>query len=435
MEKGKKDEVRYSAGAGVESKDWFEGKEDVREVVKNPLPEPLVAKEVKTPKKVVETKKAEATTELPDLGKIKTRKLTKKDIAEQEKEYQKRKKYSEQAGKRLTEIEVEVAKIREKFPDWELVPKVREEMEGLEKERQTITGIEDEGLQAHIGLSQYIEEIREAVKSENLDKVDVLVEKAVELGRYKDGSPEEAVGKSNVIYYGRRVLIPVSETPATKAVATELRKLVTASKDWRRDAFREAVKALKARADSTLTPWNIAHHHPVEHGKVYHERHRKEIQKKDEEKMIVPGVRFTVEVVKKEKGDILLPDEIVGPKRYQRLFADLKKEKRFLPLNVLREFLITGRLSFRTRIPEDDFRNLLNFARLIRDVVEEQEEEQILKREAAAVRAKEQKKAEEKVKTPTKKTQKRKVEVDTSFTGILLEREVRIGLTADPIKM
>ncbi len=418
MEKEKKGERKFVAGAGVESDDWFEGRGMKKEVVRNPLPEPLVVKVKKTPEKVVEPVKTETTTELPDLGEIKTKKLTKKEIAEQEKEYLKRKKYSERAGKRLTEIDVEIENIREKFPDWDLVLKVREEMEGLTRERQTITGIKDEGLQSHIGLSQYIEEIREALKEESLDKVDALVEKAVELGRFRWGTEEEAEGVPNKVYYRRGVLLPFSQSDATKAVAIELKNLVKASKSWRRDVYKEAVKALKAKPVD-MTVREMVHHHPEMTsalvGEVYcflpaYERK----DKKSGQVRRVSEAHFLVEC----DGEVVKPIEAAG--RLQKVFVEWRSKKRFLPVRFLR----SGRVS--ETVTEEVKDDLIRFLGLLRAVYWREQEDYKLEAEAATARTKEQKKAEEKVKTP-------KTEVDTSFLGILLEEQVRIGLTADPI--
>ncbi len=432
MRKQKEGEVRIEAGAGVNSGDWFEGRKEVKEVVGNSAQEARVSKAKEKPKeaaesvKVVEIEKVEEAVALPDLGKIKTKKLTKKDIAEQEKEYRRRKEYSEQAGKRLTEIEAEIAKISEKFPDWELVPKVREEMKGLKIERQTITGIADEGLQAHIGLSQYIEEIREAVKEENIDKVDSLVEKAVELGRYEWGTEEKTVGKSNKIYYRRGVLIPTSDSPATKAVATELRKLVAASKGWRRDVYREAVKALKAKPVD-MTVRDIVHHHPTPgtapEGIVY--CFLPSYERKDDksgENRRVSESHFLVVC----DGTVIKPLEAAG--RLEKVFKEWKSKKRFLPVSFLR----SGRVS--ETVTEEVKSDLIRFLGLLRAVYWREQEEYKLQQEAAVARKLEEQKKVAKAKAK-KKVVKTETEAPMSFEEKLLTEQVQIGLTADPIKM
>ncbi len=294
--------------------------------------------------------------EFPDLAKIVVTEMSKEEEAAVEKEYQKRKVFAEGAGEKLAVTEHEIAKIKLDPEKLELTPTLQRRLETLEATRETLL-VKDEGIQKHTRFAALLEGVRRA-KPEEFDEYFC---QAMEDGRYRETTDQK--GKAHVIFHKGKAyeLVPDATgkiTAGSKALDAELRKLQSANREYRRNAYQGAVTALKARATKGLALSQVVTDHPTPIGLVYgYLPSREETNRVTKEKYPVPESHFLVEC----DGEIIKPVEAVG--RLRKFFVELVENERYITVRDLKEGRLGGRL------PEEVFKELRGFLGIVQAAI------------------------------------------------------------------
>lgn len=303
---------------------------------------------------------------LPDLSKIKVNGLTVEEKKRAEEEYLRNRAFAEAAGMKLADIETQIAEIetmgQEKI---DLTPTLRIRLEELRKARSKILST-DEGVQKHTQFAAYLEEIRRATATGAFDKVNELLEKAVDMSRLQETTPEEAKGKPHMFWHRGKVYRLSMETNANIAMETELWKLIKAAREQRKENYQAAVTRIQASAEPGVTLLKACEEGTLRKVYVYLPGREEELPNGERRKISESHLLLEID----DKGT-LKPVEAAGHLR--RFFGDLSTQGTYLPIATFGRFLETGRLELAKRLPDDAFKNLLGLAKILRAAMKVQE--------------------------------------------------------------
>lgn len=290
------------------------------------------------PKKLEELK---SKVDLPDIKEIKVVPLTKKQQKQINEEYRKRRAFAEGAGKKIAIINREIADIESNPERLELSPTLQERLKELKAALAKLQ-VGDEGVEKHTKHATLIAEIRLARPEEFLKYFGESKARGIV------SETNQVSGPHLFFVWGKAY--EVMNSPGAHAVEAELRKLQSANRKYRQNAYREAVTSIKGKATQGLTLTRVVTENPTPLGLIYgYLPPRKEPNPRTQEKSSFPESHLLVEC----DGKIIKPIEAVG--RSRGFFSDLAANGRYVSVADLKEGRVSGRL------PEEIFKELSGF--------------------------------------------------------------------------
>lgn len=263
---------------------------------------------------------------LPNLE-VKT--LTPEELAAAAKEAEQRRTWAENAGKTLATLETDKARI-EADPNLEMSPTLKGRLATIIEQIAKIRGVQDEGIKAHAEFS----ELYNAIKTAATGQAQTMLDRALRAGRVKEGN----VGW--VINYRGKHYIAADGSDGTKAIFSELKKLVEKTRAENRAAWTQGLEELKFRATPGLTLYVIGEgeaRDPVPAtGHVY--AHIPEKRMDDGRTLRESHLLIEVRTQKGREGEfpVIVPVKAMG--YYGRLFDELSalKPVPFLAVSMFR---------------------------------------------------------------------------------------------------